>query len=39
MSKEATNADLLRYNFKRNQEKASYALKGILVGIVADTPL
>ncbi len=39
MSKEASNTDLLKYNFKRNQEKAVYALKGILAGLVADQKL
>ena len=39
MIKEASNIDLQRYNFKRNQEKAAYALKGILSGLIADQKL
>lgn len=39
MTKETSNTDLQRYNFKRNQEKAVYALKGILTGFVADQKL
>lgn len=39
MSNDPSNTDLLKYNFKRNQEKAAYALKGILIGLVADQKL
>lgn len=39
MTKETSTTDLQKYNFKRNQEKAAYALKGILIGLVADQKL
>jgi len=39
MTKETSTTDLKKYNFKRNEEKAAYALKGILSGIVADKKL
>jgi hypothetical protein len=39
MTKETSTTDLKKYNFKRNKEKAAYALKGILSGIVADEKL
>lgn len=34
-----SNSELYKYNFKRNKEKATYALKGILSGIVADNKI